>query len=320
LHTHAHIQITRSISFRVPSTPILRASTRVPILTHTQTHTHARIYIYIYEFFSISDRRRGGYRAVAAVDFDDLWKTRQLWRVGTNGKCLSAVATTAAADGYPEPPGDVTVGVRAGHTKQLYLHLSDVAGLAAVVFPLWHIRELHFSPAKLMCAQHFLHTRSLRRHCSHWTYISTFAAPRHPHPFCGRSLPVPNARAVWPHHTHTYTHTHIYICTSFYIRISYYYIRRLVAATDRLLFFITNKFSPVVHWCSKPLPLPYAVESTRRVWAGSEKSYELSVLTTKTYTFLMFCCEINNRFFTTFLYRCMSTINTYKYDFVIFRD
>lgn len=45
-------------------------------------------------------------------------------------------AATATADGHPEPPGDATVGVRAGHTKQLYLHLSDVAGLAAVVFQL----------------------------------------------------------------------------------------------------------------------------------------------------------------------------------------
>lgn len=164
----------------------------------------------------------------------------------------AATATTATADGHPEPPGDATVGVRAGHTKQLYLHLSDVARLAAVVFPLWHIRELHFSPAKLMCAQHFLHTRSLRRHCSHWTYISSSVA--HPTaPYRGRSLPVPNASLVWPHHTYIY----IYISTSFYIRISYYYIRlaSTTTATDRLLFFIANKFAPVV--CVTALDYPH---------------------------------------------------------------
>lgn len=60
---------------------------------------------------------------------------------GKHGNCDGSeltenVSPPAAADGHPEPSGDATVGVRAGHTKQLYLHLSYVAGLAAVVFPL----------------------------------------------------------------------------------------------------------------------------------------------------------------------------------------
>lgn len=142
---------------------------------------------------------------------------------GKHGNCDGSELTenvsppaATAADGHPEPPRDATVGVRAGHTKQLYLHLSDFAGPAAVVFPLWHIRELHFSPAKLMCAQHFLHTRSPRRHCSHWTYIiSSFVAhPTAPHH--GRSLPVPNASGL--------TSSYIYICIKVHHFIYVYHI------------------------------------------------------------------------------------------------
>lgn len=136
-HTHTHTN--NSIHFFSRS---LHPYTMRPLSTHIHTHANTLIsyIIYMCVFFPFLAGRGEGRARRRALQW-----TSMIY--GKHGNCdgseltenVSPPATTAAtatADGHPEPPGDATVGVRAGHTKQLYLHLSDVARLAAVVFPL----------------------------------------------------------------------------------------------------------------------------------------------------------------------------------------
>lgn len=105
----------------------------------------------------------------------------------------------------------------------------------------------------------------LRRNlCAHNTFCTpgpyaATAATGLIYPLLWRTPPHPAAGGRYRCQTRARFDLIIYIGTSFYIRISYYYIRLAAAATatDRLLFFIANKFPPVVCVAALDYPSPH---------------------------------------------------------------